>query len=142
MKKILVAVCAVLLFFSSQANAQNFVEPDTLKQWLETRRSVILIDLQPAGAFRQRHIRGSVMTNAYSVETSEQKKMLDSTLKRINESDSSVVIVHAPGKMGRIGAGNAYDYFISKGVAQNRLFVLNGGIDNWPYENLTEKSRK
>lgn len=140
MKTALIMVCAALLFFSAPAVAQNFVEPEILKQWLESRRPVILIDLQPADAFRQRHIRGSVMTNAYSVETAEQKKRLDSALPRIKSSDRAVVIIHAPGKMGRIGGGNAYDYFVSRGVAESRIFILNGGIDNFPYENLTEKS--
>ena len=142
MKTALFAVCAALLIFLTPAIAQNFVEPETLKQWLETKRPVILIDLQHAEAFRQRHIRGSIMTNAYSVETAEQGKLLDIALPRIKASESAVVIIHAPGKMGRIGGGNAYDYFMSKGIDERRLFILNGGIDNFPYENLTEKSGK
>jgi len=135
-------LCVALLFFSVPAVAANYVEPDVLKQWLEGGRSVILIDLQPADAFRQRHIRGSMMTNAYSVKSDEQKVMLDTALPVIRSSDRAVVIVHAPGKMGRIGGSNAYDYFRSKGVAETRLFILNGGIDNWPYENLTEEIKK
>jgi rhodanese-related sulfurtransferase len=141
-KTTLSVLCVALLFFSAPAVAANYVEPDVLKQWLEGGRSVILIDLQPADAFRQRHIRGSIMTNAYSVKTIEQEKMLDVALPRIMSSDRAIVIVHAPGKMGRIGGYNAYDYFRSKGVAERRLFILNGGIDNWSYKNLTEEIDK
>ncbi len=131
-----------LLFFSATAVAANYVEPEVLKQWLEGGRSVILVDLQPADAFRQRHIRGSIMTNAYSVKTIEQERMLDAILPGIMSSERAVVIIHAPGKMGRIGGGNAYDYFRSKGVDEKRLFILNGGIDNWSYESLTEELKK
>jgi rhodanese-related sulfurtransferase len=141
-KTVLVVVCVALLFFSVPAVAQNYVGPDVLKQWLESGRSVILVDLQPADRFEQRHIKGSIMTNAYDVQTDEQKKSLDFTLPGIMSSEHSVVIIHAPGKMGRIGAGNTYDYFVSKGVAERRLFILDGGIDNWSYEHLTEKTKK
>jgi len=141
-KTALAVLCMALLFFSVPAVAQNYLEPEVLKQWLEGGRSVILIDLQPSDAFRQRHIRGSVMTNAYSVKSVEQQDMLDTALPAIKSSDRAVVIIHAPGKMGRIGAGNAYEHYRSRGVAERRLFILNGGIDNWSYENLTETNKE
>jgi hypothetical protein len=54
---------------------------------------------------------------------------------------------HLPGAIetnafpGKSGAKNNYDYLQSKGVVENRLQILEGGIADWPYAEMLVKGR-
>jgi hypothetical protein len=42
---------------------------------------------------------------------------------------------------GKSGASNTYDYIKSKGIPENRLYILEGGIAGWPYKEMLIKGR-
>jgi len=141
MKRKMVTLCLALVslfLIPHAALAKNYVKPDIFKQWLATDQSLVIVDVQPAKDFGDHHFRGSIETNAFPTKSDEERKRVDKALPRIQSSKGAVVII-CP--MGKGGAVNAYDYLKSKGVPESRLFILEGGINGWPYPNLFVKGR-
>ncbi len=68
-------------------------------------------------------------------------KKKSGSIKRFPRSSLRKVDVVIICPKGKGGALNAYDYLKSKGVPENRLFILEGGIDDWPYPDLFVKGR-
>ncbi len=131
----------ILVFFfgmSASAFAANYVKPEVFKQWLRSHKSIIIVDIQPSEDFLEQHFRGSIMTDAYPVKTDEDKKRLDPAVKKGKASKGDVVIVCPRGKTSSI---NAYDYLKAQGIPENRLFILEGGIDGWPYKEMLVKGK-
>src|SRR5512143_2442554 len=119
-----------LLLVPYAAFAANYVKPDVFKQWLTNNKQIVIVDIQPADHFGDHHFKGSLETNAFPAQSAEEKKRLDKTLLLIKSSKGDVVVICPKGKGGAL---NSYDYLKSQGVPENRLFVLEGGIDGWPY---------
>jgi|GEM_PF-358090 len=114
----------------------NMIKPEELKNWLTSGKKVILVDIQPHEAFVKAHIKGAIETNAYPAKKDEEKKRLDKVLPIIQKSNDPVIIL-CP--RGGGGARNTYDYLKSKGVPENRLYILEGGMEKWPYPELLER---
>ncbi|BCA81062.1 rhodanese-like domain-containing protein [Desulfuromonas sp. AOP6] len=131
-------VLVFTLSLSSAALAANMMEEDAVKNLLEQDNALILVDIQPADAFAKAHIRGSLETNAFPAKTAEEKARLDQVLPAIQASDLPVVIVCPRGKSG---ARNSYDYLLSKGVSEDRLYILEGGMADWPFDELLVEGR-
>jgi rhodanese-related sulfurtransferase len=120
------------------ALAANYVKPHVFKQWRETGKPLVIVDIQPADDFEKQHFKGAIETSAFPAKTEEEKKRIDKSLPAINASKDDVVII-CP--RGRSGASNTYDYLMSKGVPEDRLYILEGGIDGWPFKELYVKGR-
>ena len=133
----LILFCLSLLM-PYTAFAADYVKPDMFKQWLETGKLVVIVDIQPADDYEKQHFKGSIETNAFPAKTEEERKRIDKALPAISSSKDEVVII-CP--RGRSGASNTYDYLVSKGVSEKRLFILEGGIAGWPYKELYVKGR-
>lgn len=133
MRKQLYAVFITLFLTATPAFAANYVKPEVFKQWLQSHKSMIIVDIQPSEDFLEQHIKGSIMTDAYPVKTDEDKKRLDAAVKKIKASKNNVVIVCPKGKTA---ASKAYDYLKSQGIPESRLLILEGGIGDWPYKDL------
>lgn len=141
MKRKMVTLClaiVALFFIPHAALAKNYVKPDIFKQWLATNQALVIVDVQTAKDFGDHHFRGSIETNAFPGKSDEEKKRIDKALPKIQSSKGEVVIICPKGK---VGAVNAYEYLKSKGVPESRLFILEGGIDGWPYTELFVKGR-
>lgn len=140
MKRIGMFVFLAVLFCGTLAVAAsyNYVKPDTFKQWMESGKKTIIVDIQVPAEFEKRHFKGSVETNAYPVKSDEEKKRLDKVVEQINSSPVDVVIV-CP--RGGGGAKNTYDYLKSKGVDEKRLFILEKGMEGWPYPEICVTGR-
>lgn len=138
MKRYLLFVLMLVFVLTTAAYAANYVSPDDFKRWLETKKSIIIVDIQPADKFEEHHFKGSVETNAFPAKTDEEKKRLDNVIQKIQASKDDVVII-CP--RGRVGASNTYDYLKSKGVPEKRLYILEGGISGWPYKEMLIKGR-
>jgi rhodanese-related sulfurtransferase len=92
---------------------------------------MVLVDICVVEQFAKGHIPGSIETNAYPVETDEQRQNLAKVLPKIQESAGDVVIV-CP--RGGGGAKKTFDFYKSQGVDEKRLLILEKGMDKWPYE--------
>jgi rhodanese-related sulfurtransferase len=137
MKRILLIILALLANVST-AMAANYIKPLELKQAFEEKKSMIVVDIQPAKDFAQQHLPGSIETNAFPAKTTDEKQRLDKALVTIKASSDPVVIV-CP--RGRGGAKNSYEYLLSQGVAESRLLILEDGILGWPYKELFKQGR-
>lgn len=138
MKKVILLTLVFVFVLTTSAFATNFVKPDEFKKWLETGKKMIIVDIQPKDEFEEHHFKGSIETNAFPVKTDEEKKRLEPALKKAKESNDDVIIV-CP--RGRSGAMNTYEYLKANGVPEKRLFILEGGIANWPYKEMFQKGR-
>lgn len=130
-----VFVFLYLFLFVTVASAQNFLKPEALRENILKKKPIIIVDVQKKENFKKHHIKNSIETNAYPVKSEEDKKKLDVLLNKILSSKDDVVIVCPKGKGA---AMNTYEYLKSKGVPENRLFILEGGITGWPYKDLLE----
>jgi rhodanese-related sulfurtransferase len=126
------------LLAAAPALAANTITPANLKKMLDTKQEVIMVDIQPAADFAKQHLPGSIETNAFPAKSDEEKGRLSKALPVINGSKAPVVVLCPRGKSG---AKNSYDYLQSKGVVENRLQILEGGIADWPYVEMFVKGR-
>jgi rhodanese-related sulfurtransferase len=131
-----IVLAAVVMPLS--AWAANYVKPDQFKQWLDSGKRVMIIDIQPADDFEEQHFKGSIETNAFPAKTAEDKKKLDKAVAAAQSSKDDIVVVCPRGKSG---ASNTYEYLMSKGLHENRLSILEGGIAGWPYPEMFVQGR-
>jgi len=136
LKKLVIST--LLLTSASLACAANYISPDELKLMIQQRKDVVLVDIQPANEFEQHYLKGAIETNAFPAKSPDEKQRLDKTLPVINASSAPVVII-CP--RGGSGAKNSYEYFQTKGVPENRLLILKGGIAGWPHQELLQHGR-
>ena len=138
MKRMLVIVALVFgLVPSVFAANYSYVSADKLKGWLEAGKSVELVDIQEAKDFAQHHIKGSVETNGYPVKSTEDKQRLEIALQKSQEQNYEAIVVVCP--RGKGGAKRTYDYLASKGVPVEKLYILTGGMQKWPYAEWVSK---
>ncbi len=133
MKRTVFLSLIVMMCFAAPAFASNSVKPDVFKQWLESGKAMVIVDIQPADDFEEQHFKGAIETNAFPAKTDEEKKRLDKALAGIRAVKGPVVIVCPRGKTG---ASNAYAHLKARGIPENRLFILEGGIAGWPWPAL------
>ena len=121
------------LLSASAAYAANYIEPQEMKQMMEKKIDMVIVDIQPAADFEKHHLPGSIETRAFPAVTGEEKARLDKAMPAIHDSKGLVVVVCPRGKSGAL---NSYRYFTSKGVSEDRLRILEDGIAEWPYREL------
>lgn len=141
---VLLAVAALtagwcLPAMATQERAYNFLAAEALKAKLENREPLTLLDIQVEQEFGVHHLPGAVPTFAYPVKSDEERGRLDALLPQLQKNGDPVVIVCPRGEGG---AKRAYDHLLERGIAAERLFILEKGQAGWPYPELTEKSGK
>lgn len=136
MKKIIMLLVLILFVGSVNAQTYNFLKPEELKKWIEKGKKVHIVDVQKKEDFEKKHIKGSVGTGAYPVKSDQDKAKLDSIVNQVKNDNLDIVIV-CP--RGGGAAKNAYDYLKSKGIDEKRLYILEGGIQGFPYSELCLK---
>ncbi|MBM4762973.1 rhodanese-like domain-containing protein [Bacillus sp. B15-48] len=119
---------------TSEAEIYQYYTAEETKTAIENDEEMILLDIQVAEEWDAHHIAGAIPTYAYPVKTDEEKEKLDQVLPML-EGDQPIVVV-CPGGAG--GATRTIDYLTTKGIAAERLFILENGQSEWPYENLLE----
>lgn len=129
---------ALILTHASLALAANYISPDELKQMIQQQKDVVIVDIQPANEFEQHYLKGSIETNAFPAKNPDEKQRLDKTLPLINASTAPVVIV-CP--RGGSGAKNSYEYFQTRGVPEERILILKGGMAGWPHQEMVQHGR-
>lgn len=140
MKRVVVLVVMLLLgsAFAALAGNYRYVEPEQFKQWLESGKDMAIVDIQVPADFQKHHFKGALETNAFPVKTQEERQRLDKVLPLLTKSQNDVVVV-CP--RGGNGTKNAYDYLKKEGIDEKRLFILEDGMQDWPYKELTVSGR-
>ena len=114
----------------------HFISAAELHGRLESKSPMVLVDICVVEQYAKGHIKGAIETNAYPVETDEQRQSLAKVLPKIQASKDDVVII-CP--RGGGGAKRAYEYYKTQGVDDKRLLILENGMDKWPYESEGKK---
>jgi rhodanese-related sulfurtransferase len=134
-RSLLTMLISLLLCSGAQAAGYSYTGTKEFKDALEGGKSMVIVDIQVPGEFAQHHFKGSLETDAFPAKSDAEKAKLDKALPIIAASKDEVVIV-CP--RGGGGAKNTYDYLKSKGVDEKRLRILEGGMQGWPYQSLTQ----
>lgn len=135
LKKALVLMPAVWLLLVGVALAAdaNFMTADDFKQMLDTKEPVIIADIQQANKFVEHYFFGSIETNAYPVKTAGEKQKLAKIITAYEKTGNVIVII---GPRGTRGAERAYTYLLEQEIPKDKLFILEGGVKEWPYEKM------
>lgn len=136
MKRVLFLFLTIFLVKIADAESYNFLKPEILKNWIESGKKIYIVDVQKDEDFQKRHIKGSIGTGAYPLKSEQDKAKLDIIYNKAKNDNMDIVIV-CP--RGGGAAKNAYDYLKSKGITEKRLFILEGGIQGFPYGELCQK---
>lgn len=138
MRNLFIILTLFLVFVPAGFAADyRYVSAEQLQEWLEAKKPVQLVDIQVAEDFARHHIKGSVQTNAYPVKSAEEKKQLDVAVKQSREEDYEAIVVVCP--RGKGGAKRTYEYLAENGVPVEKLYILTGGMENWPYAQWVAK---
>lgn len=133
-------VLAVLLFgvlnMALFSGNFNYVKAEEFKQWLDSGKEMVLVDIQVKDEFSAHHFKNSIETNAFPVETEEQRKMIDQAVTAAKAAGTDVVVV-CP--RGGGGAKRCYSYLKEQGIPEDKLFILDGGVDKWPHKEMLVK---
>jgi rhodanese-related sulfurtransferase len=124
---------------AAEKGSYNYLTAEALKGKIESKEALTLLDIQVEQAFGEHHIPGAVPTYAYPVKSDDEKGRLDALLPQLQANGNPVVIVCPRGEGG---AKRSYDHLLGKGIAPERLLILEKGQEGWPYPELTEKSGK
>jgi rhodanese-related sulfurtransferase len=139
MKRMMLSLIGLfLLCGTAYAGGYRYIEPADMKQWLETGKEMVLVDIQPAKDFARQHFQGAIETNSFPTESAEERQRLDKAVAAYREKPADVVVV-CP--RGGGGAKRTYDYLKASGVPEGKLFILTGGMDKWPYKELVRNGR-
>ncbi len=135
MKKLILTTLAILSLLNVAAifESFNYVEVDTFKEWLTTNKSIIIVDIQEKEPFATHHFANSIETNAFPVKTDSQRKSIDTAVTAYKATGHDVIVV-CP--RGGGGAKRCYSYLKNQGVPVEKLTILKGGIDKWPYRDM------
>lgn len=131
--KLVLVVC--LLCGAATASGADFASVDaaTLNGWLSAKKPIVLADIQKSNAFLKHHFYGSVETDAYPVKTASEKSKLTVILRKFQETGNDIVII---GPRGSSAAKRAAKYLIDKKVPAEKVFILQGGIKDWPDQEM------
>ncbi len=135
MKKLTIFALSLICLFTVAAvfESFNYLETDTFKQWINTEKPVIIVDIQVKDEFNAHHFPGSIETNAFPVKTDVQRKMIDPAVQAFKKTGHDVVVV-CP--RGGGGAKRCYSYLKSQGVPEDKLTILQGGVAKWPHRDM------
>ena len=93
----------------------------------------ILVDIQPKKASKEHHFYGSIRTFAYPAKTEMDTESLVQAVRMHNTRGDDVVIISPRG--GR-ASKRSFDFLVTRGIPEEKLFILKGGIRKWPYKKM------
>ena len=134
-EKIIILACLLLFMLTmpAVALAYNMMNADELKVRIETKQPTILLDIQKKNAYKEHHFYGSIRTFAYPAKTDMQLESAVQGVRMFKQTGNDVVII---GPRGGRASKRTFDYLVTRGVPENKLFILEGGIKKWPYKKM------
>lgn len=127
----------LLLGGTALAWGYQYLEPADMKQWLNMGKEMVIVDIQPAKDFADHHFQGAIETNAFPTESEAERQRLAKAVAAYRAKPADVVVV-CP--RGGGGAKRTSDYLKENGVPEEKLFILAGGMDKWPYQELIQSN--
>ncbi|MCP4158938.1 MAG: hypothetical protein GY760_02590 [Deltaproteobacteria bacterium] len=103
----------------------------TMKQFnddLKSSENYILIDIQNKNDFVKDHFNDAIGTDAYPVKSKNDKIKLDKALNILKSSEKNIIIISPK---SNDSARRAFNHLKSKGIKQNRMFILDGQRSSW-----------
>lgn len=113
----------------------QYMSAEDTKAMLDNGEPVLILDSRPDDMYNAGHIEGCLHVPCYPVDTPELENVLRDAVPTLQESDDPIVIVC---KSGNKGAKRAISVLIDEGVSADRLFILEGGGEGWPYDTVTD----
>ncbi|HBA73351.1 MAG TPA: hypothetical protein DER40_08250 [Geobacter sp.] len=129
---------AIIIFTAGSAFAAQYIKVEEFKTALEQKKEMHIVDIQEADDFEEHHFANSLETNAYPVKSVTEKKRIDRIIPAIISSASPVIIICPRGKGG---AMNTFEHLKSQGIDEGRLYILEGGMADWPYRDILKQGR-
>ena len=134
-QKAIVATIVMLFMISipGLALAFNMMAPEELKARLETKQPTILLDIQKRNAYKEHHFYGSVRTYAYPARTEAELESAVQGVRMHEQTGDDVVII---GPRGGKASQRTVDFLITRGIPEEKIFILLGGIKKWPHKKM------
>ena len=128
-----VTVMFMLAGMPALALAYNLIGADDLKVRIDTSQPTILVDIQPKNAYKEHHFYGSVRTYAYPAKTEADLESAVQGVRMFEQTGNDIVII---GPRGGRPAQRTADFLITRGVPEEKVFILDGGLKNWPHKKM------
>ncbi|MCL7488756.1 MAG: rhodanese-like domain-containing protein [Desulfobulbaceae bacterium] len=134
-QKIILAILSMLLLMSMPgiALAYNMLTADELKIRLDTKVPTILLDIQKKTAYLEHHFYGSVRTFAYPAKNDKDLESAIQGVRMHEQTGNEIVII---GPRGGRPSQRTVDYLVTRGVPEEKIFILEGGIRDWPHREM------
>ncbi len=113
----------------------RYISAADLEARLKADLPTHLVDIQVEEEFNQHHVKGAIPTYAYPVKSETDQAKVAAVLEKL-QGDSAPVVIVCPRGAG--GATRTYDYLLSRGIAAERLLILEKGQGGWSCTPLTE----
>lgn len=124
---LLIAFGALVAAAPCVAAGYSYVTADQLKERLAAGSSTtVIVDLQPADEFRERHFNDSVWIGPLPGKARAALKKLDRIARKQLRSRADIVIVSCT---GAADAEQALERLSGHGIARKRLLILEHGMD-------------
>lgn len=107
---------------------------DETKAMLDAQEGVIILDTRTDDMYSAGHIPGAYHVPCFPVDTAEKEQLLKDAVPNLGGEDPIVVVC----KTGNKGAKRAISVLIDEGIPAERLFILEGGGEGWPYDTVTD----
>ncbi len=126
-------VMLFMIMIPGFTHAFNMMTADELKARLDTKQPTTLLDIQKKNSYKEHHFYGSIRTYAYPARTDAD---LESVVQgvRIHEHTGNDVVVIGP--LGGRASQRTVDFLITRGVPEEKIFILQDGIRRWPYKEM------
>lgn len=131
---VLLLVVALIGAGPAAGGEYRYVKQQEFRGWLQSGKKMFIVDIQEPAAFAAQHFGGSIGTGAFPAKSDEERRKLDGAVKQAASTSVDIVIV-CP--RGGGGAKNSYDYLKERGIEEKRLYILEKGMQGWPYPELT-----
>jgi len=123
-------LCLFCTVTSFAANV-NYLAADALKTMFDNNQRLVIADIQKPGEFKKHHFYSAIETAAYPVKTEARRQRLDKVVEMYEKTGNPIVIV---GPRGTSASKRAYQYLLDQDVDEDEIFILKGGIKDWPYK--------
>ena len=134
-EKIITFACLLLFIVSmpAVALAYSMMKADELKVRIETKQPTILLDIQKKNAYKEHHFYGSIRTFAYPAKTDQDLESAVQAVRMFKQTGNDVVVI---GPRGGRASKRTFDFLVTRGIPEDKIYILEGGIKKWPYRKM------